>query len=252
MKKIGIIFMMMIFSVNAFAQEPKEIVEKCVNALGGEEAVKKFSDYKVKGEIKISMRGMEIAGKVETIQKSNKIWRRAEVKFGPSVFVQLQAYDGKTAWMDRMGTVVDQPSLNYESDLAHDIPLLVEKDAVFSLGKEKEIEGKKAVGIEVDYKGKKTTFYIDRENYTVLEMVYKDLYFGEKYTKEMLEQRIRYGDYKQMDGVLFPMRVEIYQEGKKFAELHYDEVVFNPEVALAKFERPDQKLDLRYREELIN
>lgn len=151
-----------------------------------------------------------------------------------------------------MGTTVDQPSLNYESDLAHDIPLLVEKDAVFSLGKEKEIEGKKAVGIEVDYKGKKTTFYIDRENYTVLEMVYKDLYFGEKYTKEMLEQRIRYGDYKQMDGVLFPARLEIYQEGKKFAELHYDEVVFNPEVALAKFDRPDQKLDLKYREELIN
>ena len=31
-----------------------------------------------------------------------------------------------------MGTIVDQPSLNYESDLAHDIPLLIEKDAVFS------------------------------------------------------------------------------------------------------------------------
>lgn len=254
MRKTAIFSLIFIFlfSINLSAQDPKEIVEKCVNALGGEEAVKKFFDFKVKGEVKISLRGMELTGKLEAIQKGNRMWRRSEVTFGKDVFVVLLAYDGKTAWMDRMGTIVDQPSLNYESDLAHELNLLIEKDAVFSLGKEKEIEGKKAAGIEVDYKGKKTTFYIDLESYTVSEIVFKDLYFGEKYTKEMLEKRIRYDDYKKMDGVLFPTKVFVYQEGKKFAELHYDEVVFNPEVALAKFERPDQELDLRYREEMIH
>lgn len=252
MKKTGIIFLILMFSVNVFAQDAKEIVEKCVNAFGGEAAIKKLSDYKAKGEIKVSVRGMELSGKLEAIQKGRKIWRRAEINFGGDVYVMLQAFDGQTAWMDRQGTIVDQPSLNYDTDLSHDISLLVEKDADFSLAKEKEIEGKKSVGIEVSFKDKKTTFFIDKQTNTILEMVYKDLYFGEKYTKEMLERRIKYAEYKELDGVLFPTKVTIYQRGKKLVEFQYEEVQFGPEVAFAKFQRPDQELDLRYREELIH
>ncbi|MFQ6109663.1 MAG: DUF4292 domain-containing protein, partial [Candidatus Aminicenantales bacterium] len=153
---------------------------------------------------------------------------------------------------DRLGTIVDQPSLNYETELAHDFPLLITESAVFSLGKEEEIEGRRAVGMDVDLEGRKTTFYIDKDSYTVLEIVYKDLFFGEKYTKEMLERRTRYEDYRRTEGVLFPMKMTVYQDGKKQVEIRFDEVSFSPEVALAKFERPDQKLDLRYSEERIH
>ena len=252
MRKTGIFFLVLLFSINLSAQNPKEIVNKCVNVLGGEEAVKKFSDYKAKGEIKISMRGMELSGKLESIRKGNKTWNRTEVVFGKDVYVVLQAFDGKTAWMDRMGTIVDQPSLNYETDLSHDLDLLIEKEAVFSFAKEKEIEGRRAIGIEADYKDKITTFFIDKETYAILEMVYKDLYFGEKFTKEILERRIRYGNYRKLDGVFFPTKMTIYQEGKKFVEFQFSEVSFNPEIALAKFQRPDQELDLRYGEERIH
>jgi len=252
MKKISVFVLVLFFSISLFAQNPKEIVEKCVNALGGEEAVKKFSNYKAKGEVKISMRGMELSGKLETIQIGRNVWNRTEIKFGRDVFTMLMAYDGEAAWMDRMGTIVDQPALNYESDFDHSFALLIEKEAVFSLAREKEIEGKKVIGLEVDFKDKKTTFYIDPETYAILEMAYKDLYFGEKYTKEMLEKRVRYADYKISDGVFFPMKWTLYQKGKKLFEFQYSEISFNPEVALAKFKRPDQKLDLRYSEERIH
>lgn len=252
MKKINIFFFILLFSMNLLAQIPKEVVEKCVNALGGEETIKKFSNYQAKGEVKISRMGMEFTGKLEVIQTGRKIWRRTEFVFGRDIYTILMAYDGKNAWMDRMGTIVDQPSLNYESDLDHSISLLVEKEAVFSFAKEKEIEGRKAFGIEVDFKGKKTTFFIDKETYTVLEMVYKDLYFGEKFTKEMLEQRERFEDYKKMDGAFFPTKMTRYQEGKKLLEFRFSEVTFNPQVALAKFKRPAQKLDIRYQEERIH
>ena len=129
---------------------------------------------------------------------------------------------------------------------------MIEKEAVFSLLKEKEIEGRKTFCIEVDFKGKKTTFYIDQENFIIIEMVYKDLYFGEKYTKEMLERRVKFSDYKKFEGVFYPTKMIQYQEGKKMLEFKYDEVTFNPEVASAKFKRPDQKLDLRYSEERIH
>jgi len=252
MKKISICFLVLLFSINVFAQSPKEIVEKCVTALGGEEAVKKFTYYKAIGEIKVSMRGMELPGKLESIQLGRRIYGRTEMMFGRDVYTVIMAYDDETAWMDRMGTIVDQPSLNYESDLDHDIPLLIEKEAVFSLAGEKEIEGRKTFGLEVDFKGKKTTFYIDQENFTIVEMVYKDLYFGEKFTKEMLERRVKFSDYKKFEDVLYPTRMIQYQEGKKMLEFKFAEMTFNPEVALAKFKRPDQKLDLRYSEERIH
>ncbi|MFQ6110082.1 MAG: hypothetical protein ACE5L7_11085, partial [Candidatus Aminicenantales bacterium] len=82
MRKISVFFFVCILTVISFAQTPEEIVGKCVNALGGEEAVKKFSDYKARGEIKISMRGMELPGKLEAIRKGNRIWRRTEITFG--------------------------------------------------------------------------------------------------------------------------------------------------------------------------
>ncbi|UCC40281.1 MAG: DUF4292 domain-containing protein, partial [Candidatus Aminicenantes bacterium] len=217
-----------------------------------EEAVKKFSNYQAKGEVKLSMRGMQLPGKLESIVIERKTWNRIEITFGGQTLTMLMAYDGETAWMDRMGTIVDQPSLNYESDSDHGISLLIEKDAVFSMAEEKEIEGRKVFGVDVDFKGKKTTFFIDKETYTIAEVVYKDLYFGESYTKEMLEKRSRFGDYQKVDGVFFPMKMTLYQEGRKAAEFQYSEVKFNPEIALAKFKRPDQKLDLRYTEEIIH
>lgn len=251
-KQIGIFFLILGFSLNLFAQNPQEIVSKCITALGGEEAVKKFANYQAKGMMKLATQGMELSGKLETIQLGRKKWNRIELQFGGQTYIMLNSYDGETAWMDRMGTIVDQPALNYESDLDHDITLLVEPEAKFFLGKETEIDGKKAVGIDIDFKGKKTVFYVDLGNYSILEMVYEDVYFGENYTKETLEKRVRFSDYKDISGVLFPTTMAFYQKGQKQMEFHFEEVSFSPQVAEAKFQRPDQKLDLRYSEELIH
>lgn len=251
-KQIGIFFLILGLSVNLFGQNPQEIVDKCVAALGGEEAVGKFANYQAEGTMELATQGVELSGKLETIQLGRKRWNRIELQFGGQTFILLNSYDGETAWMDRMGTIVDQPSLNYESDLDHSITLLIEPEAKFSLGKETEIEGKKAVGIDVDFKGKKTTFFVDLDNYSILEMVFEDVYFGENYTKETLEKRVRFSDYKDISGVLFPTKMAFYQKGQKQMEFHLEEVSFNPQVADAKFQRPDQKLDLRYSEELIH
>jgi hypothetical protein len=252
MKHMGICVLTLCFSLNVFAQNPKEIVDKCVATLGGPEAVKKFTNYQAKGMMKYAMRGMELTGTMEAIQSGRKTWNRIEIQMGGQTYIVVNSYDGKTAWMDRMGTIVDQPSLNSESDLDHNITLLVEPGAKLTLGKETEIEGRRAFGIEVEFNGKKTTFYIDQENFTVVEMAYEDLYFGENYTKETLDKKVRFADYKDFVGVLFPTSVTFYQKGQKQMEFQYDEVSFNPQTAQAKFQRPGQKFDLRYSEELIH
>ena len=252
MKHMGICVLTLCFSFNAYAQNPKEIVDKCLAALGGTEAVNKYTSYQARGMMKLAMQGMELSGTLEAIQSGRKTWNRIEIRMGGQTYVVVSSYDGETAWMDRMGTIVNQPSLNSESDLDHNITLLVEPRSKLTLGKETEIEGRRAFGIEVEFNEKKTTFYIDQENFTVLEMAYEDLYFGENYTKETLDKRVRYADYKDFAGVLFPTSVTFYQKGQKQMEFQYDEVSFNPQIAQAKFQRPGQELDLRYSEERIH
>jgi|GEM_PF-1144463 len=251
-KTIIITLLSLLIALGMWAQNPKEIVEKCVTAMGGEEAIKKHQDFCSEGEVKISIRMMELSGKLKMIQKERKSWLRGEVTFGNNVFTMTLAFDGKTGWMDRLGTISDQPSLNFESDLDHTLSLLTEKNATFSLAKETEIEGKKVIGINVDFKGKKTTFFIDQETHLPMEIVFKDLYFSESNVKEMLEKRIRYLEIKKFSGLLFPSKMIFYEKGKKKMEITFDKVVFNPSISPHIFDRPDQAPDLRYFEEMIH
>jgi hypothetical protein len=236
-----------------WSQAPEAIVKKCVEALGGEEAIKKHLDFSGEGDFSLSLRGMELAGDFKLIQKDKKLWNKIKVTFAGNEVTQTMAFDGKKAWMERMGNIADQPSLNYESDQDHSLELLVEKNAVFTAAKETEIEGKKVIGIEADFKGKKTTFFIDPDTYTPMEIVYKDYYYGMMTNvKELMEKRQRLMDYKRVDGVFFPTKMITYQKGQKFMELRFNKVLFNPKVPADIFERPDQEADLRYMEEILH
>lgn len=233
-------------------QSAKEIVDKCIAAFGGEGAVKKQLDFSGEGQFKIAMRMMELSGNAKWILQAPKSWNKFKVSFGGAEITQVQAYDGKRAWMERLGTLSDQPPLNSESDLAHTFGLLLEKNATFSLAKETEIEGKKVVGLNVEFNGKKTLFFIEKETYLPLEMVFEDYYFGETATRELLEKRIRYLEYKNISGVMFPMKSVYFLKGKRLLELTFDKVLFNQKVSADIFARPDQELDLRYMEEMVN
>lgn len=252
MKKIiTLLLVAIVMTVGLWAQDAKELVKKCVDTIGGEEAVQKYMDFSAEGKMIISVRMMELSGQLKTIQKQRKSWTKAKVVFGSNEFVSIQAYDGQKAWMEQMGMIADQPSLNSETALDHAITLLIQKDAEFSTAKETEIEGKKVIGVIVKYKGKETTFYIDPEANTVVEMVYKDYFFGQNETKELVERRIRYSDYKNIGGVLFPMKHTAFDKGKKLIEMTFEKVTFSPDVSADIFNRPDRKPDLRYMEEML-
>jgi hypothetical protein len=252
-----IIFILLTISLLSFGfagpdRDGGEIVAKCVKALGGEKGIGNFSNFEGTGEAQISFGTREMSGKIKEIKKGKKHWAQMEFSFGRSEFKGARAFDGKSAWMDRMGTIVDQPAVGYRSDADHTPALLLEKGASFSVTGEKEIEGKKAIGLEVDFKGKKTTFFIDQSDYTILEILFKDLYFSQEQTKDTIEKRIRYMDYRKKGDAVFPFSMVYYQKGKKTMEVKFNEVTFNPVVSPGIFERPDQELDLRYREEMYH
>jgi len=250
-KKILFVILITIFSFFMAAQNPQEIISRCVITLGGEAAIIQFSDFQGMGRTKMFWHGREFGGKFKIVKKGKKSWEKSDILYGKEESTRISAFDGQVAWSEKRGNISDKPSLNYHSDLNHTFSVLINKEAFFSRVKDTEIEGKKAFGIEMKVKGKKTIFFIDQNKYTVLEMVFIDSYFGDNETKEVLEKRIRYFDYKKFGSVLFPTRTVFYQKGKKEREYTLSKITFNPMISSSLFSRPAQKLDLRYSEERL-
>ncbi len=246
-----VLFTLFSFSRPAMAQGSgaDALVKKAVAALGGEKAIQAFADYEAEGDVKVTYFGRELAGTIKMVQKGPKRYQKVKMTFGSREFLVIEAYDGKVTWRDMMGTLADQPSLNHQSDLDHTVDLLIKKGVKFTMGKETEIDGKKAVSIVAESNGKKTTFFLDKTDSTILEIVFKDLYFGQKQVKESMEKRIRYQDYRKKDGLMFPYTSIYYLKGKKSVELNYKTITFNPKVLATLFQRPDKAPDLRFRAE---
>ena len=253
MKKTYIILpaVLLMISAGLWCQTPKEIVKKSVHALGGETIIKKHMDYSAEGERKVFYNTMAVTYAFKEIKKIPKEYRRYDTLEGnPMSFIHV--FDGQDAWIEYSGTVSSKTSLNYKTEQAHTITLLLEKGASFSPAKETEIDGKKAIGIDVDFKGKKTSFFFDADTYLPVEIVYKDILLSNMQVKEIMETRARYMEYKTFDGVLFPSRTIIYKKGKKITDTRFNNVVFNSNVSPDTFIRPEQELDLRTREELLH
>jgi len=258
-KKTGFFFIPLLLTASAaiigwgchplLAQTPREIVDQCITALGGEEAIRNFSNFKGVGELQFFFGTHEFKGDIAIIKKGKKTLMKGEFNFGGNKMKMVRCFDGKTAWMERMGSISDQPALNDLSELDHTPLLLLEKEAAFSLGEPTEIEGKKTIGLVVNFKDKKTTFFIDQTDYTIKEIRYSDLFYGDSLNKETLEKRIRFLDYEKIAGFMFPSRMIHYQKGEKQMEFDFQEIMFDPKVTPGMFERPDQELDLRTREE---
>lgn len=245
------ILSLLVFSsgLPVFAQTPREIVNQCITTLGGEEGARNFSNFKGVGEIQFFFGMRAFKGDVTIIRKGKKTLMKGEFDFRGSKMKVTRSFDGKQAWLEQMGTISDQPALNDLSDLDHTPLLLLEKDAALSLGQPTEIEGKKVIALEVNFNDKKTIFFIDQTDHTIKEIRYSDLFYGNSMNKETLEKRIRCLDYKKIKGFMFPVRMIHFQKGKKQMEFNFREIMFDPEVNGDMFERPDQQLDLRTREE---
>jgi hypothetical protein len=249
-----LILTVLVFSsgLSVFAQTPQEIVNQCITTLGGEEGIRNFSNFKGVGEIHFFFGTHSFKGDVTLIKKGKKTLLKGEFDFRGSKMKMTRSFDGKNAWIERRGNISDQPALNDQSDLDHTPLLLLKKEAAFSLGEQTEIEGKKAIGIEVNFNNKKTTFFIDQTDHTIKEIRYSDLFYGESLNKETLEKRIRCLDYKKLKGFMFPSRMIHYQKGKKQLEFNFQAIMFDPQVTPDMFERPDQELDLRTMEEMYH
>ncbi len=243
-----ILTLLVSFGLTAQEQSAADIVKKSIEALGGEAAVKNFKHYSAKGDIKM----FNNTGKLKMTAMGKKLRTDISISFRGNTFAITQAYDGKIGWSERMGSVINQPSTNFESDLAHGISILLEKDAKFTLLKATELDGKKVLTVEAEYKGKKTNFYFDAETMLPAAQEWEDHYFNMQNVKELSKKKIRYANYKTFEGKQFPTEMSMTLKDRPMGEFILKEIDFNPQPAADFFTRPDEELDLRYREEMLH
>jgi len=189
------------------AQSVDEIIAKNVQARGGAEKLKSVQTIKSTATMSMGP-GMEAPGVL--IQKRPAL---ARLEFTVQGLTAVQAFDGKNAWqiMPFMGKKdpelmsadesketeemadLDGPLVDYKSK-GHQVELQ---------GKEK-IEGTDAYKLKVTLKnGDVQTIYIDSDSFLEIKEVTKRTIRG---TEQEIESAI--GDYKAVNGIMFPFAVE--------------------------------------------
>ena len=199
------------------AETADEVIAKNIMARGG--ADKLASVQTVKATATMAM-GPGMEAPVVLIQKRGN---QARLEFTIQGLTAVQAYDGKSAWevMPFMGK--KDPEL-MSADEAKDIqemadiggPLFEYKSKghqVELLGKDK-VEGTDVYKLKVTLKnGDVETIYIDADSYLEIKKETKRTVRG---TEQDIEESI--GDYKEVDGIVFPFAMESGIKGSQQKE----------------------------------
>lgn len=220
------------------AQSVDDIIAKNIQARGGADKLKNVKSIKSTGSIAMGP-GMEAPGTL--IQKRPDM---ARLEFTIQGLTAVQAYDGKSAWqiMPFMGKKDAEPmsadetkEIQENGDL--DGPLVDYKskgNQVELLGKDK-IEGTDAYKLKVTLKnGDVKTVYIDGDSFLEIKQETKRMVRG---TEREVESSI--GDYKEVEGIMFPFAIESgLKGGSEKEKLTISKIELNVPVDDAIFKMP--------------
>jgi len=196
-----------VLAPSLLSQNVDEIIAKYIQARGGADKLKAVQSIKTTATMTMGP-GMELAGTV--LQKRPMLGR---MEFTVQGMTAVQAYDGKDAWQIMPFTGKKDPEL-MSADEAKETEEMADVDGplvdykskghqVELLGKEK-IEGTDAYKLKLTLKnGDVQTVYIDADSFLQIKEVDKRTIRG---TETETETSI--GDYKEVNGLLFPFAIE--------------------------------------------
>ncbi|UCE41773.1 MAG: hypothetical protein JSV17_01935 [Candidatus Aminicenantes bacterium] len=203
-----------------------EILKEMIQAQGGKAAIEKIKDMTITGTIEVPQQELSVSF---TQYKKEPDKRRIEMKVMGRV--QVQGFDGKTAW-----------ELNPQTEKAVEIPgedatdikrgslalgwMLNPKKYGISLvfkGR-KKIDGKYYLVLDQAYSdGGKVTLYVDPETY--LTFMIKSKMLDEMMVE--VETETFLSDYKSIKGYIMAHKMISYLRGKEYMRIIYKKVKLN-------------------------
>lgn len=207
-----------------------DIIDRYIQAIGGEDVVKNISTIVASGDIDFSMQGNTLKGEYLSQSKSPNMQKQV---MDLGFMKQMQWVDGKNAWIQNAQGVIERKEGKEMSTLIEEATMLLDTK-IIELGYECEVIGKKDSEIvmkTVSPMGKERTYYFDGSTFLInkIEMVRT----SPEGVIPITETRT---DYKKFNGIMLPSVIET--ESPQFTiniSLSYeinkdiDDSIFEPE-----------------------
>jgi hypothetical protein len=220
------------------AAEARAIIEKAVQAVGGETklAAAKAYTQKVSGTFHGPGGGVAFTGEW-TVNLPDRLRQATESKSDGMEFRAVRVIDGDKGWLRVNNTVVelDKDALAAEREqmyaawVASLLPLK-EKDFALALLEKSQVGDRPAVGVQVTHKEHGPVgLYFGAEKGWLLKAE-----FGIKRANAQVVQEILYDDYQDADGLKRPRKTTVRRDRKVLVEAEVAD--FKP------LDKPDPKL----------
>jgi outer membrane lipoprotein-sorting protein len=225
-----------LFAVQASAQTVDELVKKNIDARGGIQKLKAIKSIKATG--KMTQQGLEIP---LTLQQKRPAMVRMEITFQGKSFVQ--AYNGEIGWKidpfqgsSEPEKVADDDLKDLEEQADLDGALVDYKEkgnTVELIGKE-DMEGTPVYKLKLTLKkGDVRNIYLDAESYLDLRVTSKRKTPGGEID---IDQYL--GNYKSVNGVLFPFSIESKVKGQTVNQITLDKIEADVAIDDSVFKMP--------------
>ena len=202
-------FLYFCFLPMAGGQEPAKIVEQYVKAAGGSRALSKIRTLSLEGTFTTD------DGKSGTFTLDTKLPNRYYMELLVGDQNLIEAYNGKSAWhrdaSGELGTLVGPDGMQLEAAAQYYNSHLVnpkkEKMALALVGTA-QVRGKNAFELEVtSATGMKRHVFLDAQTHLIVK---------EAATVGGVEEEILYDDYRAVEGVKLPSKIELHRGGAKY------------------------------------
>lgn len=210
------------------ADDAKEILTKAIKAHGGEDTLAKMKAGQTQNKGKMKLPGV---GEVEFTQEASymlpdKLKEVLTMEIANQKINVTTILNGDKVSIDANGMEVPitdeiKSALKDAREMmkaARLVPLLKEAEYKLSVIGESKVEGKAAIGILVEAKGKKDmSFYFNKETGLLAKLEYRSVSPGTQ--KEVTEERVIL-EYQQKDKNMppIPKKIVVKHDGEQFME----------------------------------
>jgi hypothetical protein len=237
----------LLFATGAFAQdEARAIVEKAIQAQGGEANVAKLRTMRIKVEGTAAL----IPGQPDLPFTIEDTWQMPTRYKTTSTFqltgrklIQTQVIDGDRGWIRIDGQTQDLPKeaitemseQKYAEDLDR-LAFLKGRGIQLSALDEIKVDGRPAVGIIVKSAGHRDVkLYFDVASGLLVKREHRVL---DPSSGAEVRQEVVFGDYQTKDGLKHYKKITAYRDGQKVLEAKVTEIEFFKNLDEKMFARP--------------
>jgi hypothetical protein len=213
-----------LFVPAARGQDARAIIEKAIEAHGGAAVLDKYPAGRAKAKGTIVLKGTEYPFALERVfQMPNRLKITSEVVIMNIRRPLTYAVNGNSVMAVAGGLAQELPKSEveelktavYVQNLLRLTPLLKDKKYALATAGEKDIDGHPAVGVTVSSEGRKDLrLYFDRQT-NLLVSVERP---GFDAAGKPVEHTEIYSEYREANGLKYPTKTLVKQNGKRYVE----------------------------------